>query len=92
MILLNRAHTNLQAVFTNAWLDDEPYESILDELFSLPDDCIQFIGACVDESTLPQKDEALPEVQLSLTEYMTLLGTVSLKDMLSERNYGIKKE
>ena len=86
MILLERAHSNIQGVFTNAWLEDDAYAQLLDAVFSLPDDAIQCIGAWVDETTLPTKDDTVPYVQLAISEYVDLLQDLSLRDILSRED------
>lgn len=86
MILLERAHSNIQGVFTNAWLEDDAYAQLLDAVFSLPDDAIQCIGAWVDETTLPTKDDTVPYVQLAISEYVDLLQNLSLRDILSRED------
>jgi hypothetical protein len=73
MIFIERAHKNIQNVFTLAWLEDDVYSRMIETVQGLSPVAVQYIGALVDTNTLPVRDaESLPG-ELSLEEYISLV-------------------
>ncbi len=73
MILLERAHKNIQAVLTNAWLEDDAYTTLVDRIVALPPRAVQFVGACIDDDALPIPMPDQEGAGLSVAELMDLI-------------------
>lgn len=95
MIYLERAHKNIQDVFTQGWVDDDVYTRLVGIAANMPDVAVQCVGALVDSTTRPLRDAHALPYEFSLEEFIaivmekepvSLLSRQEIESIISSKN------
>ncbi|PIT86760.1 MAG: hypothetical protein COU33_01305 [Candidatus Magasanikbacteria bacterium CG10_big_fil_rev_8_21_14_0_10_43_6] len=73
MIFLERAHKNIQDIFTLGWAEDDMYATLIESISGLPSVAIQCIGALLDTDSVPVRTPEYQLEELTLQEFIALV-------------------